>query len=164
MTDREIVHLMMRMTAAHRYEIFRASAAAGLYFGQPRLLEYIIEKNGCTQNELSALLGVSPPSVAVSVGRLERAGLLKREPDKDDRRRNRLSVTEKGQKALARFRAVCIKTDARLFSGFSAEERETLVSYLNRLTDNIAAADFTPEKMREMLEHEQIHSKERNKK
>ncbi len=159
MENKEIVHLMMRMMAAHRYEIFKASAAAGLYFGQPRLLEYVIEKDGCTQNELSDGLGVSPPSVAVSVKRLEKAGLLKREPDKDDTRRNRLSVTEDGLKALERFHSVCLETDARLFSGFADEEKETLVAYLTRLTGNIAAADFTPERMRELLLQEEEQSK-----
>ena len=161
MTDHEIVRLMIHMTAAHRYEISTASAAAGLYFGQPRLLEYVIEKNGCTQNELSEFLGVSPPSIAVSVKRLEKAGFLIREPDRDDMRRNRLSVTKEGAEALARFRSICKETDARLLAGFSEEERKTLVSYLQRLTENINSSDFSPEKMRELLEEEHKHRKER---
>lgn len=162
MENRDIVHLFLRLTAAHRYEISQAANSVGIYFGQPQLLEYVIKHNGCTQSELSENLHVSPPSVAMSVKRLQKSDLIRKISDKDDLRCNRLSVTDKGAETLESFHRICDETDEKLFSGFSDGEKELLVSFLIRLTNNITDESMTPEIIRSFFENEMKNIRECN--
>ena len=55
--------------------------------------------------ELAAEEGISAPALSGHVDRLERAGLLERVRDEDDRRRVGLSLTGEGERLLKRVRA-----------------------------------------------------------
>ena len=65
--------------------------------------------------------------------------------------RERLTVTEKGANALRDFRKVCDETDEQVFSGFTEEEKETLMYFLKRLNMNIADNEMTKEDFKKIL-------------
>ena len=60
----------------HRIYLQRAAVNNGLYNGQPPLLEYVEKHPGCTQAELADFFKVSPPCIATSVKRLQKAGII----------------------------------------------------------------------------------------
>lgn len=165
---RNIVFLIGRLNIIHRICVHRAAVDNGIYYGQLPILETIIEHNRCTQTELAETLQVSAPSVATSVKRMQKAGLLKKVADESDLRCNRISITEKGLEFAQHCRSAFDKVDARMFEGFSAEECKTLYGYLERLIDNVATDEFknktmlslintiTEEKQRQQ-EGEEIH-------
>jgi DNA-binding MarR family transcriptional regulator len=94
---------------------------------------------------------ISPASVAISLKRIEKAGLITRNPDPDDNRKNHLSVTPKGEDALKQFRKICDTTDKEMFKGFSDEEIDTLHSLLSRLHENLDSKSFSPEEIKTLL-------------
>lgn len=151
MENREVVHELTVLSVLHRYLIGRAAAPTGLYCGQPFMLEYIMENNGCTQRELAAATHISPASAATSLGRLEGAGFIERVTDTDDERKKHLSITESGRKALGQFHKTCHDVDGTLFRGFSAEEKEKLGGYLKRLETNILSCDIEDEELASLL-------------
>lgn len=143
MEYREMVHKLISTSLIHRYHITKSAQKAGLYYGQPMILEYIKENSLCTQKELANSLHISPASVATSIKRLEKSGFVNRVTDSEDVRKNRLSLTESGFKALKEFKNICDETDKEMFKGFSDEECETLCTLLDRLYNNLDTENLT---------------------
>lgn len=151
MNLRNLVCELISISVIHRYRISNSASKAGLYFGQPRILEYILENDSCTQKDVANAMYISPASAAVTLKRIEKAGLITRIPDKCDSRKNHLSVTQKGVDALKEFRKICDATDEDMFKGFSEEERETLHNLLTRLHKNLDSENVTKEEISEFL-------------
>lgn len=152
MDNRSLVHEIITLNVTHRYRVSKAASALGLYFGQPAIIEYITQNNGCTQKELAEHLHISPASVATTLKRMEKAGFIARIEDKVDTRKKRLTVTERGAYALRDFRNICDETDMQLFAGFNEDEKEQLMSYLKRLNTNIAANELSREDFKKIIE------------
>ena len=70
---------------------------------------------------------------------MERAGLVVREIDPDNRRVRRLSITVAGREAFLRMREAAAGFDAQLRHGMSDAQVQTLRRLLTRLRDNSTA-------------------------
>jgi DNA-binding MarR family transcriptional regulator len=81
-------------------ELRRESHALGVTGGQVSLLFQISSHRGIGVRELAGLERMSPAAMSGYVDRLERAGLVERTPDWNDRRRHGLSVTAEGERVL----------------------------------------------------------------
>jgi DNA-binding MarR family transcriptional regulator len=81
-------------------ELRRESHALGVTGGQVSLLIQIHKHRGIGVRDLAALERMSPAAMSGYVDRLERAGLARRTPNPDDRRRQGLSVTAEGERVL----------------------------------------------------------------
>lgn len=160
MDNRSLVHEIITLNVTHRYRVGKAASSLGLYFGQPAILEFILQNESCTQKELAAHLHISPPSVATTLKRMEKAGFIERIEDKADTRKKRLSVTKKGENALKDFRKLCDETDLQLFTGFSEGEKEQLMSYLKRLNGNIADSDLSRDNFKNIMKTQIEESEE----
>jgi DNA-binding MarR family transcriptional regulator len=65
--------------------------------------------------------------------RLERAGLIERAPDPDDRRGVIVTLTEAGHELIDRVTEAHLANEARLLEGLSAAERDRLAALLRKL-------------------------------
>ncbi len=145
----------------HRLCVQQGINDSGLHFGQPPILDYVVEHEGCTQRELSDFLCISPPSVATSVKRLQRAGFLEKLSDEHDLRRTHLQITPAGREANRKCKENFDKMDEKLMQGFSDEEAELFVSFLNRMIDNLADGELKGESVFALLEKSkgmQVHA------
>lgn len=109
----------------------------GLHFGQPRILYTVMTMNGASQNEIAEKLQISPASLAVSIKRMQRVGLLEKVTDEKDLRVNKVRITEKGIKVQEGFRAEACATDRQMLSGFSPEELAQVEYYLEQIYRNL---------------------------
>ncbi len=66
-----------------------------------KLLGAIAQREPATLNQVAAALSRGAPAVSRSVDSLVRAGLVKREPDPDHRRRLALRLTDSGRERLS---------------------------------------------------------------
>ena len=71
----------------------------GIYPGQIPVLGLLAHRDGLSQKEIAERLRIKPPTVNVTVQRLEKAGFLYRKADEKDQRISRIYLTEKGHKA-----------------------------------------------------------------
>jgi DNA-binding MarR family transcriptional regulator len=99
-----------------------------------------IKRNGpTTLSELAAADGITPQSMARTVGDLVEDGMLRRDPDPNDGRRILLSLTDKAEQTLEGLQS---QRDAWLavvmLARLSAEEREML-RVAARLLDRLSA-------------------------
>ncbi len=125
--------------SSHRNIIESRFREKGLYFGQPPLLKYLSENKNATQKEIADFLHVSPPSVATSLKRMEEAGLVVRVENKKDARRNTIKLTKKGKELVEYADNMFMYVDDVTYRGFTEEELEILISFLERMNDNLKA-------------------------
>ena len=86
-------------------ELRKETETLGVTARQVTLLWLIRTNPGLSLRELAAEEGISAPALSGYVDRLERAGLIERVRDPDDRRRVGLALTEEGSRLLKRVRA-----------------------------------------------------------
>lgn len=124
----------------HRYSAvnFKCFQKMGLHPGQLPVLKTVYEKEGISLRELADVLHVKPPTVTVTVKRLEKTGLVYKQADQEDLRVNRIFLTEKGKGITKEISVLLDKNEKILTAGFSREEKETLYSYFERMIENLA--------------------------
>lgn len=134
----EIIDRMNKLNLIHRINIQTEAYKHGLYLGQLPILEYVRNNNKCTQREVANFLKISPPSVATSVKRMQKAGLIEKETDPGDQRYSRLTITQKGIDVSEKCRTQYDCIDAQLFAGFDEKECELLYEFFGRMIKNIS--------------------------
>ena len=82
----------------------------GLYRGQPPILGLLYQHDGMSQKEMAGALNLSPATMTVTLKRMEKAGLVRREMDEHDQRILRVHLSEQGRqmwlKSTEQIRAV----------------------------------------------------------
>ena len=96
------------------------------------LIEYVAGNPDCGVQEMAEALKLSTPTVSISVRQLEKSGLIARKPHPKDGRAVQLFLTSKGEGIHQRVRSFHHQKFEKLLSGLNPEERELLVSLLER--------------------------------
>ena len=91
--------MFMRIDRRFMAKCFGQMQELGIYPGQIPVLGLLAHKDGLSQREIAEKLHIKPPTVNVTVQRLEKAGFLYREADEKDQRISRIYMTEKGKQA-----------------------------------------------------------------
>ena len=94
-----ILTMFMRIDRRFMAICFGQMQELGIYPGQIPVLGLLAHKDGLSQREIAEKLHIKPPTVNVTVQRLEKAGFLYREADEKDQRISRIYMTEKGKQA-----------------------------------------------------------------
>lgn len=101
----------------------------------------LADGSGMTQKQLALYAAVEQPTMANTLARMERDGLILREPSPSDRRSSVIRLSPVGQKrADVAFKAA-FETNELALSGLDAAEREAFLGMLKRV---IAALDADP--------------------
>jgi DNA-binding MarR family transcriptional regulator len=116
-----------------RLEFESRLAPLGIHAGQDRLLQELWIEDGITQRQLIERLSVEPPTVTGILQRLEREGLLSREPDSDNRRVQRVFLTEAGRLLEDPVRDVWREVEEEFLRDLSRAERDQLLGLLSKL-------------------------------
>ncbi|MDR0960146.1 MAG: MarR family transcriptional regulator [Propionibacteriaceae bacterium] len=140
---RQLNWLLRRHGRPHRGP--HGGPAADPEQGQGRILAMLKLRDGISTKELSYLLGIRTSSLNESLARMERAGLVRREPSEEDRRVMLVHLTDEG-------RATDQEEPAAdgVYACLTAEEQTTLLGYLDRLVE--AAESSIGEEARESFE------------
>ncbi|MDP3893431.1 MarR family winged helix-turn-helix transcriptional regulator [Nocardioides sp.] len=87
---------------------------------------------------ISAYTLLTQPTVTQQAAGLEAAGLLRRIPADDDRRRRVLTLTERGEQLLAAKRDLVADRLATTWRSLNAEEQSIAVPLLRHITDLVS--------------------------
>ncbi len=113
----------------------RRSAALGFSPGQFPVLLELWQEDSLTQRELLDRLEVEQATLANTLSRMERDGLIHRSPHPNDRRAQIIRLTELGRNLEAEALEAASAADADLFSGFKRFERELMVEYMRMIVE-----------------------------
>ncbi|MFA6115719.1 MAG: MarR family transcriptional regulator [Sphingomonas sp.] len=94
-----------------------------------------------SQTELAQWAKVEQPTMAQLLARMERDGIIRREPDPGDRRSSLVSLTEDAIARLPAGRAILEQGNREATRGLSAVEVDTLLDLLRRVLANVEAMD-----------------------
>ncbi|MBV9207423.1 MAG: MarR family transcriptional regulator [Actinobacteria bacterium] len=92
------------------------------------------------QARLMDALGLTSGTVSVRLDRLERNGIVSREPDPANARSSIVRLTGKGLRLFDEIAPVHLANEDRLLSALSAEDRQSLADLLRRLLAGFEAA------------------------
>lgn len=104
----------------------------GISGPQAGVLDRIYENPGISGLEISREMLTTPQAVQVMLATLERKGLIERRQDPSNRRFVQAFLTEEGHSVILKCRAEAVAAEQRLGEGFSAEERELMIRFLER--------------------------------
>jgi MarR family transcriptional regulator, transcriptional regulator for hemolysin len=94
-----------------------------------------------SQTDLARWARVEQPTMAQMLARMERDGIIRREPDPADRRSSLVSLTRQARARLPAGRAILRQGNVEMTQGLSAREVETLVGLLRRVLANVEAME-----------------------
>ena len=119
-----------------------------------RLLECVAENSNVSSRELCEMLDIRPSSLSEMLARAESEGWITRAVDEEDRRIQRVTLSVKGQEAVARMREAREADYAKKTACFTEDEKAQFCALSNRLSDPMEslAADI-PDFMRRPPRH-----------
>ncbi len=135
-----LYYLVTRASLTATAALRRGLVEAGLEAVRPAYLGALLclwQEDDAKTAELGRRAGLEPSTMTGLLDRMERDGLVLRRADPEDRRAQRIKLTERGRKAQRPVMRVVDATLDRITSGFSKSELAELGALLQRL---IAAA------------------------
>ena len=90
-----------------------------------------------TQLDLARAMGIEGPTLTRHLDGFERAGLVVRRRDADDRRAVRVELTEAGEQLFTTLREAVLAFNRRLTAGIGEQELKRLAQTLGRLETNV---------------------------
>lgn len=110
-----------------------------LGFGMAYLpVVFALEETGdLQQRDLAARAHVEQPTMAALLTRMERDGLIAREPHPTDKRATYISLTARAKARVPKARQQMYEVAERALAGFSDRERATLLALLRRVAKNL---------------------------
>ncbi|MEU7721185.1 MarR family winged helix-turn-helix transcriptional regulator [Streptomyces tibetensis] len=136
----EIERALNRITylagRSRQHERLMAESGLSLDRAAVAILRHIAESEPLRPGVLAVRLSVEASHVTRQLRQLERAGYVVRVPDRDDRRAQRVQLTEAGQDAVDRMREVRRRGMEATLAAWSPEDRGRLARLFGRLVDD----------------------------
>ncbi len=104
---------------------------------QGKLLYILWQRDGISAAELAGQAGLAVTTLTSMLDRMERSGLITREPDPMDRRKTRLVLTERTKALKGRYDRLSEDMTEVYLRGFSPEETALFEEYLGRVLKNL---------------------------
>jgi MarR family transcriptional regulator, transcriptional regulator for hemolysin len=120
----------------------------GFGVGHLPVLVALQDGRASTQRDLARFAKIEQPPMAQMLARMERDGLIQRDPDPADGRSSRITLTEVAEARLPGAVATLLRGNREVLRGFTDEEARRLTGLLKRLIanlDRIASAEASPE-------------------
>src|SRR4030081_2031775 len=80
------------------WSLSQRTARHGVLPGTYPIIAWLMQLSDSTQGELSRIIGIEQPTMALTLRRMERDGLIQQTPDPDHGRRSHIKLTAKGRK------------------------------------------------------------------
>jgi DNA-binding MarR family transcriptional regulator len=116
----------------------------GVALAQWAILLFLYAKDGPTQRELSRVVAIEPPTVARTIDRMVRDGLVRREPHPHDGRATRIRLTPRALALRDELAAESMAGNQLAARVLSIDELETLKTLLRRVIDGLAGEEDEP--------------------
>ncbi|WP_026616731.1 MarR family winged helix-turn-helix transcriptional regulator [Ensifer aridi] len=106
--------------------------------GQFPILLELWSEDGLTQKQLLDRLDIEQATMANTLARMERDGLILRRRHPSDRRSQQIFLTERAREMEAAAKEAAAAAEQSLFSGFRRFEKELMLEYMRMALANTA--------------------------
>ena len=134
---RDYVHILPRFIQKAIYEHDISHLDLRINTTQTRILMFVNANSGKSMSGISSLLGLEKSSFTRSVDHLVRNGFVSKNFPEHDRRKIKLSLTEKGARAARLIQKDFDRYFDTLIAGLSAQEKKEFLKILKNLSSYI---------------------------
>ena len=137
-------YLISRATLAVTSHLKKGFINEGVSTIKPAYLGVLLalwDEDGLKANELGKRAGLEPSTMTGLLDRMEKDALVKREPDPNDRRANRIVLTKAGVDVEVASTKVLSDTLDKVFSSISKKDIETTKNVLHTILLNCGKED-----------------------
>ncbi|MEM8551008.1 MAG: MarR family winged helix-turn-helix transcriptional regulator [Pseudomonadota bacterium] len=130
----------------HLARLFAASLQArikpmGLSTGVFPVMLHLWQRDGQTQRDLVERVGIEQATMANTLSRMERDGLIARRPDPEDRRSRRIWLTERGSALREKATSAAREENESVLGALSQDERQQLVALIRKTIKSFDGSD-----------------------
>ena len=129
--------LSHKLAHALHVELDRRLKVHGVTLSQWKILIYLWRREGRSQVELQEQLGLERATITGLLQRMCLQGWVLRRTDPDDRRVQRVFLTERGRALEPVANSLVEEVNNQALEGFSADEREFFIRLLMRALGNV---------------------------
>ncbi|WP_309240906.1 MarR family transcriptional regulator [Nocardia sp. BSTN01] len=134
--ERALTRIAHLLTRARRHDRTVAAAGVNLDRANVPLLRMLADAaEPMRMGELAACLDVEAPHVTRQIQRLERSGYVDRVTDPEDRRAQRVRITDEGRATVDAIRAVSRRHMRDALAEWSTEDLRQLAALNHRMVD-----------------------------
>lgn len=135
--ENSIQGLFMGITHQYFLKNFHVFSQWGLHPGQLPMLWLLGTKDGLSQREIAERLKIKPPTVTMTIRRLEKMELLYRKQDEKDQRVSRIYMTDKGRECFGKIREIMRRNEELMFLGFDETEICLIRRFFKQILENV---------------------------
>jgi MarR family transcriptional regulator, transcriptional regulator for hemolysin len=148
--DNTFFYMLHDVTRQIRKHFDRRATRLELTRAQWRALKVTSRHEGLSQSELAEHLDMEAIPVGRVIDRLEKTGFVERRADPADRRRWRLYLTPKAHAVVGEMEVIAGELRDDALRGIERDDLDTLMSVLNRIKENLATLDASPDEERKV--------------
>ncbi|NNN29956.1 MarR family transcriptional regulator [Streptomyces sp. S3(2020)] len=137
--ERALTRITYLSTRARQHDRLMALAGVPLDRAAVALLRQVADSEPLRPGELANRLGVEASHVTRTVQQLQKTGYVTRVPDPDDRRAQRIELTEAGRQAIDRVRDAGARGMQLALSEWAPQELGQLATLFHRMVDDFLA-------------------------
>ena len=102
------------------------------------------DPQGLTQRALSDLMASDPNTITSTLVRMEKSGLIAREPHERDRRAHRVTLKPAGRRSFEKARKAAVELQEQVLSILPDHRRDAFLDELAAIADSCAIASEKP--------------------
>lgn len=126
--------------------VYDRLAKIGLHRGQPKMLRFLGENDGCRQKDIADRFFLRAASVSGVLNTLEKQELIERRPNPRSRRETLIYLTEKGKEKLVQVQEFYDDLNGQWFEDFSSGEYDELMRLLKKLQKSLEQQNLREKK------------------
>lgn len=135
--DRLIGHVVNRLARRFAHSLYSRIRPYGVVPGQFEVLLCLWEEEGLTQTQLATRAVTEQPTMANTLKRMERDGLIRRVADPLDQRRARIYSTKRANALKSTLVAFAHTVQALAYQGLSKAEQDAFLTLCWRIAGNL---------------------------
>ena len=137
MNYQELHYLLLVAGNYSNKAIVKRMRSQNLMPGQPKILDFLLDHDKCTQKEISKGCVLDKSTVTSLLSRMEKTNLIRKIPCMEDRRNSIVTLTEEGFQKALHVRKICHSVDTQAWEGISEAEKHITIQTLLHIIMNL---------------------------
>ena len=133
MLDTEFHYVLMRCFNKSNKLIVQRTAQLGLYPGQPKILECLLEEDGQTPKNIGRRCVLDKSTITSLLNKMEQQKLVFRQIQSADKRSVKIFLTDLGREKAAEVKKICQQVDDLALSRLSLTQQRKLTQFLHEV-------------------------------
>lgn len=135
-------YLMLLNHNAYQKQMYDSIAELNLSLGQPRILDFLYENDGCMQKIVAQGCLLEPASVTSVLGKMELDGYVERRNEDGNRRSLYVYLTVAGKEMALKVREAMDAMEQVALAKLSPQEQDALMDLLRKVHSGLLGDEF----------------------